>query len=131
MKIAVLILRSLLGIIYLVFGLNFFFHFSFIPAQPQPTGAAGTFMTGLFASGYFFQYMKALEVLGGLLLLINRFTALALLWLFPITLNILLYHTILVPAGAPMGIALIVIHLFLGFAYFKYYASIFTAKPIL
>ena len=131
MKIAVLILRSLLGIIYLVFGLNFFFHFSFIPAQPQPTGVAATFMTGLFSTGYFFPYMKVLEVLGGLLLLVNRFTAVALLWLFPITLNIFLYHVILAPAGAPMGIVLILIHLFLGYAYFKYYASIFTAKPIL
>ena len=128
MKIAVLILRSLLGLVYLVFGLNFFFHF--LPMQPMPE-KAGAFAGALMGSGYFFQYMKVLEVLGGLLLLVNRYTALALLWLFPITLNIFLFHIFLAPMGAPIGIALILIHLFLGYAYFKYYASIFTTKPTL
>ncbi len=127
MKIAVLIARILLGLIFVVFGLNFFF--PFIPKQPMPTGAAGAFSGGLYGSGYFFQYMKVLEILSGIFLLANRYTAFFLLVLLPISLNIALYHTILAPAGAPIGISIIVLNVFLCIAYIKYYSSVFTAKP--
>lgn len=128
MKIAALIARVLLGLIYLVFGLNFFFHF--IPMTPPPMSKEATaFSGGLFGSGYFFQYMKVLEILSGLFLLINRYTAFFLLVLLPISLNIFLYHTILAPAGAPMGVGIIVLNVFLCIAYIKYYTGVFTAKP--
>ncbi|OKS87853.1 hypothetical protein [Mucilaginibacter polytrichastri] len=129
MKIAVLITRSLLGLIYLVFGLNFFFHF--IPMKTPPMSAAATaFQGGLFGSGYFFQFLKVTEVISGLFLLINRFTAFFLIVLFPISLNIFLFHTILAPAGMPMGVGILAVHLFLGYAYFNYYKPMFTAKPV-
>ncbi|SEP37711.1 MULTISPECIES: DoxX family membrane protein [unclassified Mucilaginibacter] len=130
MKIAVLIARILLGLIFVVFGLNFFFHF--IPmAQPVMSDKAQAFSGGLFGSGYFFQYMKVIEITCGVGLLINRFTALFVLVLFPISLNIFLFHTLLAPAGMPMGLAIVILNLFLGIAYFKYYKSIFTATPTL
>lgn len=128
MKVAVLIARTLLGLIFLVFGLNFFFHF--IPMTPPPMSKEATaFSGGLFGSGYFFQYLKTIEIVSGLFLLINRFTAFFLLVLLPISVNIALYHTILAPAGAPMGIGIIVLNVFLCFAYIKYYKSVFTLKP--
>ena len=128
MKIAVLIARILLGLIFVVFGLNFFFHF--IPmAQPVMSDKAKAFSGGLFGSGYFFQYMKVIEITCGIGLLINRYTALFVLALFPIALNIFLFHTMLAPAGIPLGSAVIILDLFLGIAYFKYYKSIFTAVP--
>jgi putative oxidoreductase len=129
MKIAVLIIRSLLGLIYLVFGLNFFLHF--MPATgPAMSAKATAFAGGLFGSGYFMQYMKVVEILSGFFLLINKFTAFFLLILFPITLNIFLFHTILVPSGFPMGLGMLVFHLFLGFAYRRYYAPLFTVSPV-
>lgn len=128
MKIAVLVARILLGLIYLVFGLNFFLHF--IPMQvPAMTEKATAFQGGLYGSGYFFQYMKVIEILGGLFLLLNRYTAFFILILFPISLNIFLFHTILAPAGVPMGVGVLVLNLFLGFGYLKYYTPMFTAKP--
>ena len=128
MKIAVLIARTLLGLIFLVFGLNFFFHF--IPMTPPPMSKEATaFSGGLFGSGYFFQYLKGIEVISGLFLLINRFSAFFTLVLLPISVNIALYHTILAPAGAPMGIGIIVLNLFLCIAYIKYYKSVFTVAP--
>jgi len=132
MKIAVLIARILLGLIYLVFGLNFFFHFSFLNMPvPKMSPAAAAFSGGLFGTGYFFQYMKALEIISGVFLLINRYTAFFLLVLLPISLNIALFHFILVPSGAPMGAAVIVLNVFLCIAYLKYYTSVFTQKPTL
>jgi hypothetical protein len=128
MKITVLILRSLLGVIYVVFGLNFFLHFI---ALPTPGGAAGTFEGGLFVAGYFFPFMKVIEILSGLFLLINKYTALIVLIIFPITLNIFLFHAFLEPQGLSMGAPMLLINLFLGWAYRKYYTPIFTASPVL
>jgi uncharacterized membrane protein YphA (DoxX/SURF4 family) len=126
MKITVLIARILLGLIFFVFGLNFFFHF--IPSPP-PTGKAAAFAMGLFGSGYFFPFLKCIETISGLFLLINRFTAFFLIVLLPISVNIVLFHGVLAPAGLPVGATVIVLNLFLCFAYRKYYSSLFTAKP--
>ena len=128
MKIAVLIARVLLGLLFFVFGINFFYEFMHMQ-QPPMSPQATAFNTGLFGSGYFFPFLKGLEVICGLALIINRFTALFLVVLFPITLNIFLFHFELAPDGAPMGAAILIIHLFLGWAYRKYYASLFTAAP--
>lgn len=130
MKIAVLIARVLLGLIFLVFGLNFFFHFSFLNMpQPAMSKEATAFSGGLWGSGYFFQYMKVIEIISGFFLLINRFTAFFVLVLLPISVNIFLFHAILAPAGLPVGAAVIVLELFLCVAYLKYYKSVFTAVP--
>jgi putative oxidoreductase len=129
MKIAVIIARTLLGLIFLVFGLNFFLHF--IPMPPPPPGKAGAFEGGLFGAGYFFPFMKVIEIVSGLFLIINRYTAFFLLLLFPITVNISLFHAFLAPSGLPLGGFMLVLHLFLGFAYGKYYSAIFTSKPAL
>ncbi|WPU99775.1 hypothetical protein SNE26_27575 [Mucilaginibacter sp. cycad4] len=128
MKIAVLIARVLLGLVFVVFGLNFFFQFLHM-AQPPMSDKAQAFSGGLFGSGYFFQYMKVIEITSGLFLIINRYTALFVLLLLPISLNIFLFHAILAPAGLPIGLAVIVLEVFLLFAYRKYYTSIFTAAP--
>ena len=129
MKIAVLIARILLGLIFVVFGLNFFFHFSFMPAPAPMSDKAQAFAGGLYGSGYFFQYMKVIEIISGLAILFNRYTALFLLILFPVSVNIFLFHSILVPSGVPVAAVIIILHLFLAFAYRKYYTSLFTAVP--
>src|SRR5476651_1716036 len=126
MKIAVIIARSLLGLVFLVFGLNFFLHF--IPMGPQPAGKAGAFEGGLFGSGYFFPFLKVIETVSGLFLIINRYTPFFLLLLFPITVNICLFHAFLAPSGLPLGGLMLVHHLFLGYAYFKFYSPIFTSQ---
>jgi uncharacterized membrane protein YphA (DoxX/SURF4 family) len=86
MKIAVLIARVLLGLIFLVFGLNFFFNFIKM-AQPPMSPTATAFSGGLFGSGYFFQYMKVIEIVSALFLLINRYTALFLIIIFPVSVS--------------------------------------------
>jgi len=129
MKISVLIFRSLLGFIYLVFGLDYFFHF--IPYQPLHTGKPGALVAGLKGTGYIYPMMKTIQIAGGLSLLFNRYAPFFAVVLFPISLNVLLFHTILVPSGWLMGVTLMVPNLFLGCAYRKYYQGLFTAKPVL
>jgi hypothetical protein len=111
-----------LGLIYFVFGLNGFLHF--LPTPP-PSGAAGTFLGGLAAAGYFFPLLKATEVLGGLALLTNRAVPLALVVLAPITVQILAYHTLLA-GGAGLSIAMAALHLGIAWAYRDAFYGLFA-----
>ena len=128
MKNATLIFRVLLGFLYLVFGLDYFFHF--IPYQPHHTGNAAAFKNGLKAAGYFYPMQKIIQVAGGISLLINRYAPFSAVVLFPISLNVFLFHTILVPSGWLMGVFLIVPNLFLGYAYRNYYRGMFIKIPV-
>jgi uncharacterized membrane protein YphA (DoxX/SURF4 family) len=127
MKKATLIFRILLGLIYLVFGLDYFLHF--IPYQPMHTGAAADLKAGLMGTGYIYPMMKTIQILGGISLIIDRYAPFSAVVLFPISLNVLLFHTILVPSGWLMGVFLMGPNLFLGYAYRKYYAGMFIRKP--
>src|SRR3982751_6466218 len=129
MKIATTISRCLIGFIYLVFGLDYFFHF--IPYQPNHTGRVSAFKSGLLGVGYFYPMLKSIQIIGGISMLVNRYAPFSAVVLFPISLNVFLYHTILVPSGWLMGVLLIVPNLFLGYAYRKYYHSMFVQKPVL
>ena len=75
MKIASGVARYLAGVIFLVFGLNGFLHF--IPLPP-PNGVAGQFMAALYVSHYL-PLIFGLQVVGAVLLLLNRFVPLALI----------------------------------------------------
>ena len=105
MTIAATIARYLLGLIFLVFGLNGFFHF--IP-MPPPSGVAGAFMGSLFVSNYLV-VVFLLQVIPAVLLLINRYVPLALTFLAPIIVNIVLFHVFMAPSGLPMAIIISVL----------------------
>src|SRR5258706_814056 len=98
--------RILLGLVFFVFGLNAFL--GFIPQPPMPD-KAGAFMGALAATGYMFPLIKGVEVIGGAMLLSNRFVPLALVLLAPNVVNIVLFHAVLAPGG--LGIALLVLAL--------------------
>jgi putative oxidoreductase len=100
MKILTHISRFLLGLIFLVFGLNGFLHF--IP-MPPPSGVAGQFLGAMFVSKYLL-VVSGLQVISGALLLINRYVPLALTILGPIIVNILLFHGLMSPAGVGLAI---------------------------
>ena len=97
MKIAVFIARVLLGLLFLVFGLNGFLHF--IP-MPLPPGMAGQYLGILFVSHYL-TVIFLVEVVGAVLLLANRFVPLALILLAPVLVNILLFHPSWHSRGSP------------------------------
>src|SRR5262245_6897618 len=106
-QIRVIIARVILGLIYFVFGLNFFLHF--IPAVALPEGRAASFLGGLFQSGYIFPLIKVIEVAAGILLLAGWFVPLVLVVLMPISINILLFHSILEPGVFPILISLLIV----------------------
>jgi putative oxidoreductase len=100
MKTASIIARYLAGVIFLVFGLNGFLHF--IPLPP-PSGVAGQFMGALFVSHYL-TLIFAVQVIGAVLLLTNRYVPLALAILAPVIVNILSFHALMAPSGLPLAL---------------------------
>jgi putative oxidoreductase len=134
MKIAVLILRSLLGLIFFAFGLMVLLHLMPVPTKADMVKmkmpeAAIDFQT--FAGVYFMIFLKLVETISGIFLLINKYTSLILVIIFPVTLNIFLFHVFLEPSVLPLAIPMLLINLFLGYAYRKYYMPLFTASPTL
>ena len=109
MKVATIVARVLLGLVFVVFGSNIFLHF--IPMPPLP-GTAGDFSKALMQSHYIY-VVGLLQVIGGLLLLIGRYVPLGLTLLGPVIVNILLFHIFLDPSGLPMAIVVAVLALFL------------------
>src|SRR5580700_11329185 len=124
MKIATIVARVLLGLAFVVFGLNAFLQFLHMP--PPPKGPAGDFMMALFTSHYYY-VVALLQICGGALLVIGRFVPLGLTLLAPVMVNILLYHIFLNPEGIGLALIFAAVLLFLLARYWNAFAGL--VKP--
>ena len=124
MKIAALIARILLGVVFLVFGLNGFLQF--IPGT-LPPGLAGQFLTALVQSHYDL-FVSSVQLAGGVLLLVNRYLPLGLTLLGPITVNIVLYHMLMDRAGLPLALIVVILWGILAFRHRKYFSGLFVQR---
>ena len=113
MKTATLIARIVLGLIFVVFGLNGFLHFI---AQPEMPQAAITFFGGLAAAGYMLPLLFGTQIVGGVLLLIGM-VPLALLILAPVIVNILGFHLFVSPNGLGFALVVAALELFLAWVH--------------
>jgi uncharacterized membrane protein YphA (DoxX/SURF4 family) len=125
MKIVLLIARILLGLIFVVFGLNGFLNF--LSMGPMPTGLAGQFIFALVLSHYFW-VVAALQIAGGALLLANRFVPLALVLLGPVIVNIICYHVFLNLSGAVPSVVVTVLWLIVFYGKQQYFSGIFAQR---
>lgn len=100
MKIAAAIARYLLGVVFLVFGLNIYLQF--MPAPPLPPGPFADFSHALFNSHYIL-VVGIFQVVPAILLLINRYVPLGLALLVPVIVNIDLTHIFMAPSGLPIA----------------------------
>lgn len=124
MKIAVLVARILLGLIFVFFGLNGLLNF--LPSPPIP-GLAGQYVGALVASHYVLA-VAALQVIGGLLLLIGRYIPLGLVILAPIIVNILLFHLTMAPASIGPGLLATVLWIIVFVGVRRAFDGILAAK---
>jgi uncharacterized membrane protein YphA (DoxX/SURF4 family) len=120
--------RLFLGLVFTVFGLNFFLHF--LPTPPA-TPRAAAFAGALFGSGYFFPLLKTTEVVAGLLLLGGRFVPLALAVLAPIVINIVGFHLFMAPSGMALAVAVLVAELYLAWTYRAAFGPMLQARTAL
>jgi len=125
MKIAVTIARVLLGLTFAFFGANGLH--PFLPMGPMPTGLAGQFIA-VFAQSHWVTIVAAVQVIAGLLLLVNRYVPLALALLGPVIVNILVFHLLMNLAGIPPGVVVTILWLFLFYRYRRNFAGLFVAK---
>jgi hypothetical protein len=123
---AVLVARVLVGLPFLVFGLQHFLHFLPMPTPEIPEKAA-QFAGVLMASGYM-DVVKVLEIVGGAIVLSGRLVPLGLVILTPVAVNIALFDILLM--GQPgLGVALALLCFLLVAAYRSHFASVFAVKP--
>jgi putative oxidoreductase len=124
MKILTVIVRILLGLMFVVIGSNIFFQF--LPMPPQKPSLATDFSKALMESHYMY-VVGFLQVAGGFLILIGRYVPLGLVLLGPVIVNILLFHSFLEPSGLPMAIIVSALSLFLLWRYRANFAGL--VKP--
>jgi putative oxidoreductase len=120
MKTTSRIARYLLGLIFLMFGLNGFLHF--IPMPPR-TGVAAQFFGALFVSR-FYMVIFLLQIVPAVLLLVNRYVPLALTILAAVIVNILCFHIFMAPAGLPLAVVVTVLWFFTAWSVRSAFAGI-------
>lgn len=125
MRVLTLISRILLGVLFLVFGLNGFLNF--LSMGPPPSGLAGQFIGALFLSHYYW-VIAALQVVAGVLLIVGRYVPLALVLLGPIIVNILLYHIFLMPAGIVLAVVATLLWFIVFYSYRQSFSGIFVQR---
>jgi putative oxidoreductase len=125
MKIGALIARIIMGLMFVVFGSNSFLHF--IPMPPLPPTPAGQWVGAMIPTHYF-MVVGAAQVIGGLLLIINRFVPVGLAILGPVIVNILSYHFLMDIKGVGGAILVAVLWCFLFYAYRDNFKTMFAAK---
>ena len=125
MKIVTLIARILLGLVFVVFGLNGLMNF--LSTGPAPTGLAGQFLGALILSHYYW-VVAALQIAGGALLLVNRFVPLALVLIGPIIVNIICFHVFMNPSGAPPAAVVTVLWLIVFYRNRQHFSGIFVQR---
>src|ERR1700743_2979519 len=125
MKIVVAIARILMALMFVMAGSNAFFHFL---KGPMPTGLAAEYVDAIVKSHYFWA-VGAVQLIGGLLLLINRYVPLALTLLGPVIVNILLFHLLLNHKGLGGAIVVAIFWFIVFYRYRENFAGLFVQKP--
>jgi putative oxidoreductase len=122
MKITLIIVRSLMGLLFLFSSIAFLFK---LITPPEPTGAMKIFSDGLEASVYLLPTVKIIELICGIAFLSGRFVPLAAVLISPIIVNIFFIHAFLAPEGLPIAILLVLANSFIAYNYRENY------KPLL
>ncbi|MRT17672.1 DoxX protein [Vitellibacter sp. q18] len=118
------ILRIILGLGLLFFGLSKLANFSFMPTHIY-TGDAAIFIDSLSNTGYILKTIGILEVLIGLLLIFDKWVSFALILLAPISVNIFLFHVFMDTPGLILALVVIVLNAILIYKHWKVYRPLF------
>jgi putative oxidoreductase len=124
MKIATIIVRVLLGALFIYAAANFFLK---LAPEPETTGAFKAFQVGIVASTYLMPLAKMLELLCGISFVVGKYVTLANIIIFPVTLNILLINIYLAPENLPIALFIFLGNIFLIFSHWENYKGLFKA----
>lgn len=118
------ILRIILGLGLLFFGISKLIHFSYLPTYIY-TGDIALFIDSLSSSGYILKVVGILEILIGLMLVLNKWVPFALTLLAPISVNILLFHLFTGKPGLILAMVVILLNIILIYKHWKSYRPLF------
>jgi putative oxidoreductase len=124
MKTSALVARILLGLIFVVFGLNGFLLF-ITPPEHTPVGHA--FINLLVTTGFMY-VEKSFEIIAGALLLLDLFVPLGLALLAPIVVSILLFHLLMERNTLVIGVVLFLLWGFLTWTYRRQFAPLLVRR---
>ena len=119
-----LVIRIILGLGLLLFGLAKLVQFNFMPTHIY-TGDAAVFIDSLSNSGYILKFIGILEIFIGLMLILNKWVPFVLLLLAPISINILLFHLFLDSPGLILALVVILLNIILIYKHWKLYRPLF------
>lgn len=122
MMIALIVVRSLMGLLFLFSSTTFLFK---LITPPEPTGAMKIFSAGLETSVYLLPTVKIIELICSIAFLSGRFVPLAAVLISPIIVNIFFVHTFLGPEGLPVAIFLVIANSFVAYNYRERYKPLF------
>jgi uncharacterized membrane protein YphA (DoxX/SURF4 family) len=125
MKVAMIVVRSLMGLLLIMAAVVVLF--DLVP-RPELTGAVKTFNEGMDAAPYFIPVIKIVELLCGVAFLIGRFVPLATVVIAPVIVQIFLFHLFMDRAGLPVAIFLVAANIFVAWYYRESYAGLLKAK---
>ena len=124
MRIAVIIVRTLMGLLFLFASITYLFK---LITPPPLTGAMKVFNDGLEAARYLMPVAKAIELICGLAFVTGRFVPLATVLIAPIIVNIFCVHVFLAPEGLPIAIFLVLANAFLAYYHREAYQPLLKA----
>jgi len=119
--------RVLLGLVFVVCGLNGFLNFIPPPSEPMPDRAMA-FFVAMIGTGYLIPLVAGTQVLAGALLLANRFVPLALILLAPVIVNIVAFHVFLEPSGLVISLVVLALESSLLWSQRTAYRGVLTAR---
>lgn len=117
--------RFVLAVIFLFYGFNYFL--GWLPWPDMPLEAL-MFLDALQKVGYLFPVVFSIQLLGGVLLLLNRFVPLAIVMLAPIVVNIVLFYGFLNPGDRYMAVLLAVLLIILTNHHRQAFAGVLKFK---
>lgn len=130
MRIAVIVVRTLMGLLFLFASIAYFLNTFIVEVFPKPelTGNMKVFNDGLEASIYLLSLVKVIELICGIAFVVGRFVPLATVLIAPIIVNIFCVHAFLARDGLPAAIFLVFANCFVAYYHRRSYAPLFVAK---
>lgn len=125
MKIAVIIVRTLMGLLF-IFGAVVVL-FKLMP-QPEPTGNVKLFMDGVNATGYFMTLLKVTELICGICFVTGFYVPLASVVIAPIIINIFCFHAFVEPSGLVVAVLLVFANAFVAYSNWEKYKPLLRAR---
>jgi uncharacterized membrane protein YphA (DoxX/SURF4 family) len=127
MKIAMIIVRTLMGLLFIFASVVVLLNLMGPPPE-FPNEIARKFNEGLFAPAYFIKLLKITELLCGIAFVVGRYVPLATVVIAPVIINIFMYHAFVDTSGLPVAIFLVASNIFIAYSYRDHYRGLLAAR---